>query len=301
VISKKFTRGYIPLYLLLIPGIIYFIIFCYTPMYGIIIAFKDYKLLEGIIGSPWVGFKQFKEIFSDSYFYTVFRNTLVISLMKLLFGFPVPILFAVLLNEVRLLGFKKLVQTASYLPHFISWIALAGILKSFLSLDGVVNTIIEFLGMERTIFLAQAEYFRAVLVISDIWKSFGWGAIIYFAAIAGIDESLYEAASIDGATRLQRIRHITIPSISYIIVIMLILSMASILDAGFDQIFNLYNSSVMEVSDIIDTYVYRVGIQDLKYSLSTAIGIFKSVVALVLILVTNWLAKKIDKDYNTLW
>ncbi|WP_237401642.1 MULTISPECIES: ABC transporter permease [Saccharibacillus] len=289
------------MYLLLLPGIVYFVIFCYAPMYGILIAFKDYRMMDGILGSPWVGFEQFRELFSDPYFYTVFKNTLIISFLKLFLGFPVPILFAVLLNEVRQLAFKKFVQTASYLPHFISWIALAGIMESLLSLEGTVNAILGLFGFEKVIFMAEPDYFRAILVLSDIWKNFGWGAVIYFAAIAGIDNSLYEASAIDGATRLQRIIYITLPSIANIIVIMLILSMAGILDAGFDQIFNLYNSSVMDVSDIIDTYVYRVGIQDLDYSRSTAVGIFKSVIALILILFTNWLAKRLNKDHNTLW
>jgi len=299
--NKQSLKPYLPLYLLLVPGVLYFLIFCYAPMYGVVIAFKDYKLLEGVFGSPWSGFDQFDKLFTDPYFYTVLKNTLLISLMKLLFGFPVPIVFALLLNEVRMLKFKKFVQTASYLPHFISWIALAGIMQSILSLEGTVNSIIGFFGFDKVIFLASSEYFRAVLVISDIWKGFGWGAIIYFAAIAGIDASMYEAASIDGATRFQRMRYITLPSIAYIIVIMLILSMSGILDAGFDQIFNLYNPSVMGVSDIIDTYVYRIGIQNLDYSRSTAVGLFKSVIALIMIMVTNGLAKRIDKDFNTLW
>ncbi|MCK8488720.1 ABC transporter permease subunit [Paenibacillus sp. MBLB2552] len=299
--ATKSFKNYLPLFFMLIPGIIYFVLFCYVPMLGIVIAFKDYHLMEGIADSPWVGMKYFNQLFSDPYFYTVLKNTLLISLMKLFFGFPMPILFAVLLNEIRLAKFKRFVQTASYLPHFISWIALAGILESILSLDGTVNSIFAFIGLDPIMFLSEPGYFRAVLVISDIWKEFGWGAIIYFAAIAGVDNSLHEAAAIDGATRLQRIRYITLPGIAFMVVIMLILSMANILNAGFDQIFNLYNSAVMEVSDIVDTYMYRVGIQQVQYSLSTALGIFKSVVALVLIVVTNRLAKKLDSDYSTLW
>ncbi|MFD2331730.1 ABC transporter permease [Cohnella sp. GCM10020058] len=299
--KRSRLKQYRILLLMLVPALIYFFVFNYLPMYGIVLAFKDFKITQGILGSPWTGFKYFEKAYNDPNFIVVLRNTLIISVYKLIFGFPVPILFALMLNEVMNVKFKKFVQTVSYLPHFISWVVLGGIFINFFSLEGPVNAIIKLLGHEPILMLADERYFRTILVVTDIFKGFGWASIIYFAAIAGIDDQLYEAAVIDGATRLQRARYITLPMLVPVIAILVILQMGSILDAGFDQIFNLYNTNVYNVADIIDTYVYRKGLTDMEYSYSTAIGIFKSLVALVLIVAMNRIVKSIGGKEHTLW
>jgi len=289
------------LLLMLVPGLLYFLVFHYLPIYGVAIAFKDFKITQGILGSEWAGFDYFRQAFEDERFYVVLRNTLLISLYKLAFGFPAPILFALLLNEVTRARFKKFVQTVSYMPYFISWVVLGGIVISFFSMDGPVNWALKLLGQEPVLMLGDDRYFRGVLVVTDVFQSFGWGSIIYFAAISGIDHQLYEAAVIDGAGRLKRAVYITIPMLAPVIVIMLILRMSHILDAGFDQIFNLYNPNVYDVADIIDTYVYRKGLTEMQYSYSTAIGLFKSAVALVLVVATNYIAKWMGGKDHTLW
>lgn len=289
------------LYSLMLPGLALLIVFMYVPMVGIVIAFKDYTFVGGIFGSEWVGLKHFQKIFSDPYFYTVLRNTLIISAYKLFFNFITPVIFAIMLNEITNRKFKKIVQTTSYLPYFISWIVLSGIVSSVLSMDGIVNTIYGLFGGTPKSFLTDEGIFRGILVASDMWKTFGWNAIVYLAAITGIDPTLYEAARVDGASRFRRILSITIPSIMPVICIMLILNSASILNAGFDQVFNMYNTNVMEVSDIIDTYVYRKGIEDLQYSYSTAVGLFKSIVCMILMLVSNTAVKKMGGEDYALW
>jgi len=294
-------RKYRALLLMMIPSMIYFLVFKYGPMYGIVLAFKDFKITQGIWNSPWVGFKYFRMAFSDPYFFTVVKNTVVISLYKLLFGFPVPILFAILLNEVRKAVFKKWVQTVSYLPYFISWIVLGGMFLSIFSLDGLINQIVKLFGHDPILFLADDAYFRTILVSTHIFQTFGWESVIYFAAIAGIDPQLYEAAVMDGANRYQRAIRITLPSLLPVISILFILRMASVLDAGFDQIFNLYSVSVYNVGDIIDTYVYRKGLIESEYSYSTAVNLFKSVIALVLVVGVNRIAKLAGGKENTLW
>ena len=299
--TRRKVKQYRVLLLMLIPGILYYVIFHYLPMYGVVLAFKEFKITKGILDSPWVGFDVFMKVFSDDYFFTVLKNTLIISLYKLIFGFPVPILFALLLSEIASARFKKLVQTVSYLPHFISWVVMAGIFFTVFSLEGPVNTIIQFFGMEPVLFLADDRYFRSILVITSIFQGFGWGSIIYFAAISSIDPQMYEAAVIDGAGRFKRMFYISIPMLVPVIAIMLILSMSGILDAGFDQIFNMYNPRVMNVSDIIDTYVYRKGLVEMNYSYATAVGLFKSVIALILIIGVNRLVKMIGGRDHALW
>lgn len=289
------------LYTLMLPGLLLLFIFAYIPMVGIIIAFKDYTFVGGVFGSEWVGFKHFQKIFSDPYFFQVLRNTLVISAYKLVFNFITPVAFAILLNEIHNQKFKKIVQTTSYLPYFISWIILSGIVSSILSMDGAVNTICGFFGMNPQAFMTNEKIFRGILVGSDMWKTFGWNAIVYLAAITGIDPTLYEAARVDGASRFKRIFSITIPCIMPVICIMLILNSASILNAGFDQVFNMYNTNVMDVADIIDTYVYRKGIEELQYSYSTAIGLFKSIVCMILMLISNTVVKKMGGEDYALW
>ncbi|NBC70453.1 ABC transporter permease subunit [Paenibacillus sacheonensis] len=286
---------------MLVPGLLYLTVFNYIPMYGVLLAFKEYKITAGIMESPWVGLKYFRKAFEDPHFFVVVKNTIIISFYKLLFGFPVPILFAVLLNEIRNRTFKKWVQTISYLPHFMSWIVLSGIFITIFSMEGPINAIVKGMGHLPVIFMADERYFRTILVSTSIFQSFGWGSIIFLAAIASIDPQLGEAAIIDGAGRFKRMIYITLPMLVPVMSIMLILSMGTILDAGFDQIFNMYNPQVYDVSDIIDTYVYRIGLIDANYSYSTAVGLFKSVVALILIVGVNRSVKAIGGNEHTLW
>lgn len=297
---KKYKR-YRVLLLMMLPAVVYFTVFHYLPMYGVLLAFKEFKITQGILNSPWVGFEHFNKIMGDSYFYVVLKNTIIISLYKLIFGFPVPIMFALLLSEVSSLKFKKVVQTVSYLPHFISWVVLAGIFFTLFSLDGPVNALLKWFGGQPQLFLADDRYFRSILVITSIFQGFGWGSIIYFAAISNIDPQLYEATIIDGAGRFKRMFYISIPMLVPVIAIMLILSMSGILDAGFDQIFNMYNVKVYNVADIIDTYVYRKGLIEMNYSYATAVGLFKSVVALILIIAVNRIVKWIGGKEYALW
>lgn len=286
---------------MMLPAIAYYILFHYVPMYGAVLAFKDFQLLKGIWNSPWIGMHHFMYAFSDPVFMQVLKNTIIISFYKLIFGFPVPVVFALLLNEVASAKFKKLAQTISYLPHFISWVVMAGIFMSILSIDGLVNSVIKLFGMDPVLFMGNEQYFRLILVLTEIYKSFGWGAIVYFAAISGINGELYEAAIIDGAGRFKRVIYITIPMLAPVMAILLILSMAGILDAGFDQIFNMYSVNVYRVSDIIDTYVYRKGMVEMKYSYATAVGLFKSVVALIMIVTVNQVIKTMGGKEHALW
>lgn len=269
-------------------------------MFGIIISFKEYQPfmgVEGIFTSEWVGLKHFQKFFNSYYFWDILGNTLAISLLKFIFGFPAPIIFALLLNEVRNKKFMKTVQTISYLPHFLSWVVVSGLLVTLLSTDnGLINIIREAMGKESIMFLGDPKYFRQVLVISDIWKGIGWGSIVYLAAISGVDQEMYEAAYIDGANRWRRIWHITLPSISHIVVIMLIFSVGGLLNAGFEQIFLLYSPAVYSVANIIDTFVYREGLQSNNYSYATAVGLFKSLVSMFLLLLTNFIAKRLDQE-----
>lgn len=282
--------------MLLIPGMIYFIIFKYLPIYGLVIAFKDYKFLEGIMASPWVGFKVFGEMFALKSFWEVFSNTLIISFYKLIFGFPAPIIFALLLNEIRHVHYKKIVQTISYLPHFVSWVILGGLFMQFLSPSmGPINIIIKSLGGKPIYFLADPKWFRSVLVTTEIWKSLGWGSIVYLAALSGIDPALYEAASIDGAGRWHKMVHITFPSLVPIITIMLILSTGKLVNDNFDQIFNLYNPAVYKVADVIGTYTYRMGLEGMKYSFATAVGLFKNIISFGLVITANMISKRINE------
>ncbi|WP_243135156.1 MULTISPECIES: ABC transporter permease subunit [Blautia] len=226
---------------------------------------------------------------------------MIISFAKLIVGFPAPIIFAILINEMVFPRFKKVVQTFAYLPHFMSWVILGGIFFSLLSINGPINSILEFFGMEKIMFMGSKEYFRGVLVLSDVWKSFGWGSVLYFAAIAGIDQEMFEASKMDGANKIQNIFYIILPAIFPVICINLILSLSGILNGGFDQVFNLYSESVYEVADIIDTYVYRLGLKNMQYSLSTAIGLFKSAIGLIMIVVVNFIVKKVGGKENALW
>lgn len=284
------------LLLLFLPGLIYYIIFKYAPLYGIQIAFKDYIFRKGINGSPWVGLENFKYMFALGSFREVFKNTVLISFYKFLWGFPAPIFLAIMLNEVRHIRFKKVVQTITYLPHFVSWVVLTGLFLQFLSPSvGPINMMLKSLDLKPIFFLADDKWFRSVLVATSVWKGIGWGSIIYLAALAGIDPSLYEAASIDGANRFQKIMKITLPSLSPVITIMLIFALKGIVQDDFDQIFNLYNEAVYNVGDVLSTYTYRVGLVQMKYSFSTAVGLFKNIVAFGFIIIANNIAKRINE------
>lgn len=297
---RKSWKKYWVLYLLLIPGVIYFILMKYVPMAGVLIAFEDYKPLsgwDGIFTSKWVGFKWFARFFSSAYSGRIISNTLIISFYKLLWGFPAPILLAVLLNELPFERFKRSIQTVSYLPHFLSMVIVCSLVRSLTSIDGgLINSIIAALGGEPIYFLGSAKYFRSTLVISSVWRSIGWNSIVYLAAMTSIDPQQYEAATMDGANWLQRIMHVTIPAVMPIISLMLILRVGELLDAGFEQVYLLYSPVVFDVGDIIDTFVYRDGLENLNYSYATAVSVFKSIVALVLVLGTNFITKKMGQE-----
>lgn len=287
------------LYLFLLPCVVYFIVYRYLPMVGLVIAFKEFNFAKGIWGGEWVGLKYFRFIFTEhKEFYSILRNTLLINLYKLIFGFPVPIIIALMINEVKNIKLKKLVQSLVYLPYFVSWVVFGGIIMQFLSPStGIVNEIIRFFGGQPIFFMTEEKYFRSIVVISDIWKTAGWNTIIYLAAITSLDQNLYEAAYIDGANKFRQIWHITIPGISETMVVLLLLNIGTLLAVGFEQIYVLYNPTVYSVGDVISTYVYRVGIGKGRFSLTTAIGLFQSVVGLVLISVSNFTVKKLfDKS-----
>lgn len=289
---KNSIKKYYQYYILALPGILIYLIFRYAPMVGIITAFKDYSLNIGMFDSSWVGLKWFKILFSSEEFIVALKNTIIISSYKLIFCFPAPIILSLLLNELKNQAFKRSVQTIIYLPHFLSWVVLGGIAYTFLSQN---SALISLLGLERTP-LMNPNGFRGFLVISEIWKDIGWGTIIYLAAITNINPELYEASTIDGANRFQQVRYITIPCITGTIVVLLILRLGQILNAGFDQIFILYNPLVYQVSDILDTYVYRVGLTMGRFSIATAAGLFKSIIGIILILLSNWLVKKSGEE-----
>lgn len=284
------------LFAMLVPGLVYFAVFRYAPMFGLVIAFKDYYPNLGFLDSRWVGLKHFNKLFLSPDFYRILGNTLLISLYKLVFAFPVPIVLALLLNELRNLKFKKVTQTIAYLPHFLSWVVFGEIMKVILSASGGVNILLTSLGAEPVYFMIQAHLFRPILVITAILKNSGWGTIIYLAAITSIDPQLYEAAIIDGANRFQRMWRITLPSIRSVILILLILRIGHIMDVGFHQVLVMYNPAVYSVGDIIDTYVYRVGITQGQYSFTTAVGMFKGVVGLILVYGANRLAKRVGES-----
>ncbi len=282
---------------MLVPVIVYYIIFKYIPMYGLTIAFKDYNVFKGINGSEWVGLENFKKVFSTDLFWLSTRNTLVLNLATLLVNFPLTILVALMLNEIRSLAFKKISQSILYLPHFISWVVVAGIATNLFSqTDGSINNFISGLGFSPVPFLNSSGWWIFTYVISNVWKEIGWGTIIYLAAIAGIDETLYEAAYIDGATKLQRIFYITLPMIKSVVIVMLILSVSKMMSIGLDAPLLLGNTKVINVSEVISTYIYRLGIVKAEYSLSTVIGLFQSVVNIIILLLADRFAKSIGEE-----
>lgn len=279
------------LYLFLIPGIIYMYLFKFRPVYGLQIAFKDFSLVKGIWDSEWIGFQNFVALFKSVSFGRVFRNSIVTSILRLLWGFPMPIILALALNEMRHAGYKRTAQTVLYLPHFVSWVVIAGMLTGLLSQStGVINSIIEACGGEKIAFLTSPKWFRTVLIVSEIWKEAGWGTIVYLAALSGIDPALYEAATMDGANRWQRMKYITLPCILGTVTIMLIMRLGTVLNNGFEQIWLLQNSINRDVAEVLETYSYQVGLREGRYSFATAIGLFQSVIGCIMVFASNYIS-----------
>ncbi|TLS54375.1 sugar ABC transporter permease [Paenibacillus antri] len=286
-------------YLMFAIPLLYFLTFDYIPMFGILIAFKDYSVFDGILGSEWVGLAYFQEFLSDPYFYKILRNTLLIGLYQIAFAFPAPIVLALLLNELRYEKFKRFVQTVSYMPHFLSTVVVCGILVNFLSYDGLVNQALGFFGIENIHFLMIPEWFRTIYIGSGIWQGIGWGSIIYLAALTAIDPQLYDAAKIDGANRWKQMRHVTLPGIAPTIVIMLLFSIGAIMSVSFEKVLLLQNGANFDTSDIISTYVYRRGLVSTDFSYATAVGLFNSVVALFFLTIGNYISRKVSE--TSLW
>jgi len=285
------------IYVMLLPGILYFLIFKYIPMFGLVISFQDYKPFKGITGSEWVGFAHFERLFTHPDFWKILSNTLILFGLNLLFYFPVPIVLALMLNEVRSAFFKRLFQTLVYLPHFMSWVIIVSISYVMLTMDGgIINELLVKLGFSKINFLLSPEWFRPTYILQVIWREAGWGTIIYLAAIASIDPGLYEAARMDGAGRLRQIWHITLPAIRSVIIVLLILKIGDVLELGFEHVYLLLNSMNRSVAEIIDTYVYTTGLRQMQFSYSAAVGFFKSAVGLVLVMLANRLAKKFGEE-----
>ncbi len=298
MLAKDFARNKI-IYLMALPVLAYFLIFHYVPLYGAIIAFKDFAPSKGVLESPWVGFQHFRDFFDSYYFWRILRNTLLINVYSVIFAFPAPIILALLLNEVRNKLFKRSIQTISYLPHFISMVVVAGIIVDFTSKGGIINDAIELLGGERINLLTKKELFRSIYVVSGIWQGVGWGSIIYLAALSGIDSALYNAAVIDGAGRWKQTWHITLPGIAPTIVILFILRMGQMMSVEFEKIILLYNSQTYETADVISSFIYRKGLLEFSYSYSAAVGLFNSVINFILILSANWISRRVNE--TSLW
>ncbi len=295
---KKDMRKNYSIYLLLIPLLIYYILFCYAPMYGAVIAFKRYSPAMGIMGSEWVGLRYFKQFLTSPYFAGVMKNTIILSLYSVIFGFPAPIILALMLNEVRKSWFKRSIQTLSYLPHFISMVVICGLIRNFVASDGLIMQVAQIFGVEPTNLLMHKEYFRGIFIVSDIWQGIGWDSIIYLAALAGVDNELYDAAIVDGAGRWKQTLYVTIPGIMPTIIIMFILRLGGILGVNGEKVILLYNNLTMDTADVIGSFVYRKGLLEQNYSYSAAVGLFMSVINFIFITVANKASKK--AGYN-LW
>ena len=286
-------------YLIILPVIAYYFIFCYKPMYGAIIAFKDYSPALGIMESPWVGFKHFLAFFDSFYFWRILKNTIVMSLASLIFGFPAPILLALLLNEVTNRPYKRFVQTVSYIPHFISLVVVCSMIKEFTMDSGIINDFLALFGFDRVTMLNEKQYFVPIYVISNIWQQIGWDSIIYLAALTGVSKELYEAADLDGASKLKQVFYVTLPGILPTIITMLLLKIGNILNVGYEKVILLYNEATYETADVISSYVYRKGLQEFDWSFSTAVGLFNSVINFTLLIISNKISKKVSE--TSLW
>lgn len=282
-------------YLLLVPAILFYLLFCYKPMYGVIIAFKNFSPGKGIVASEWVGLKHFLSFFKSYYFGRLLRNTLTISLSSLIFGFPMPIIFALLLNEVHNSKFKRTIQTVTYMPHFISLVVMCSLIRLFVADTGIIVQLMAKFGFEPVALLSKKEYFVPIYVLSGIWQGFGWDSIIYLSALTAIDPGLYEAATIDGANRWKQTLHVTLPGIMGTVIILLILRMGSIMSIGYEKIILLYNESIYETSDVISTFVYRMGLGKAQYSYSTAVGLFNSVINFIIVYTFNKISRKVSE------
>lgn len=291
----KDLKRYREAYILMLPVVLFYLLFCYKPMYGIIIAFKDYSPGAGIWGSEWVGLEHFRDFFDSYYFGRILKNTLVISLTSIILGFPAPIIFALLLNEIKNPRFKRIIQTISYMPHFISTVIVCGMITMFVSEKGIITYILTLFGGEKVSMLTNPDYFVPIYVLSGIWQGLGWGAIVYLSALSGIDPQLYEAARIDGANRWKQTLHVTLPGISGTIIIMLLLRMGSIMGVGYEKIILLYNAGIYETADVISTFVYRKGLLEAQWSYSTAVGIFNSVINFIIVVAFNKISKKLTE------
>ncbi|MEK3724114.1 ABC transporter permease subunit [Paenibacillus sp. FSL H8-0034] len=283
-----------PLYVMAIPGLIFLIIFKYIPLLGSVIAFKDYSVFKGFIDSPWVGFKHFEKLLDYPDFVRVFGNTLMLGFLKIVLVFPIPILLALMINEIRKSVLKKGIQTALYIPHFLSWVIVSGIVFDIFSLSGLFNVILGWFEYDPILAMQDSAYFRPVYVLTSIWRDAGWGTVVYMAAISAIDPQLYESAMMDGASRFKQIRHITFPLLLPTVLVLFLLEIGNFLDLGFDQVFNLLTPMTYSVGDILDTYVFRTGIQQAQYSFATAVGLFQSIIGFILVYIFNRLSKKVS-------
>lgn len=302
VFMKRFTRDFLLnkyLYVMMLPVLAYYAVFHYAPMYGAMIAFKEYSPVKGIVGSEWVGFSHFQDFFSSYYFWRILKNTIILSLYNLIFEFPAPILLALLINEVRSRFFKRFVQSVTYMPYFISMVVICGMITDFTNPGGIVNTLLTFLGYDGNAMLQKPELFRPIYIVSEIWQKIGWESIIYIAALMSIDQEQYEAARMDGAGRLKQIFYITLPGIIPTIMIMLILRIGNMMNVGFEKIILLYNPGTYETADIISSFVYRKGLLEFGWSYSSAVGLFNSLISLILLISANYISRKVNE--NSLW
>ena len=297
-LKKNFVR-YRYIYLMLLPVVVYYAVFCYGPMSGIVIAFQNFKPALGVSGSKWVGWKHFVDFLTGPYAWRLIRNTLMINILQIIFAFPVPIIVALLINEINCKGYKKAVQTISYMPHFISLVVMCGLLVNFCRSDGIFNDFLSLFGFERRNLLAEANLFRPIYVLSGIWQEAGWGSIIYLATLSTVDVGLYEAATIDGANRFQRMLHVSFPGLLPIIIVQLIMRVGNILTTGFEKVFLLYSPLTYDTADIISTYIYRQGLELSNYSYGTAVGLFNSVVNLIILVMANYISRMVTEE--SLW
>ena len=297
-LKKNFVR-YRYIYLMLLPVVVYYAVFCYGPMSGIVIAFQNFKPALGVSGSKWVGWKHFVDFLTGPYAWRLIRNTLMINILQIIFAFPVPIIVALLINEINCKGYKKAVQTISYMPHFISLVVMCGLLVNFCRSDGIFNDFLSLFGFERRNLLAEANLFRPIYVLSGIWQEAGWGSIIYLATLSTVDVGLYESATIDGANRFQRMLHVSFPGLLPIIIVQLIMRVGNILTTGFEKVFLLYSPLTYDTADIISTYIYRQGLELSNYSYGTAVGLFNSVVNLIILVMANYISRMVTEE--SLW
>lgn len=288
-------RKYAGAYILILPAVLFYLLFCYKPMYGLIIAFKNFSPGAGIWGSEWVGLQHFKNFFGSYYFGRIIKNTLIISLSTLIVGFPAPIILALLLNEIKSTKFKRITQTISYMPHFVSMVVVASLIRFFTSNTGPIVQFLAMFGFNEASLLTQPKFFVPIYVLSKVWQEIGWGAIIFLAALSGVDQELYEAAKIDGAGRWKQTLHVTLPGISNTIIIMLLLSLGNIMGVGYEKIILLYNEGIYETADVISTFVFRQGLQRNQWSYSTAVGLFNSGVNFILVILFNKISKKVTE------